>query len=404
MTSHINLSGHASRTDRARYNEAQGIEILRGNSRDAHAETADHRPGSPARDGAAQPVEPAHARLRPGARVGVPHVPGRRHQLHHVERRAAARRGLLGIDARAVRHLVRERDLPSALRDAYQSPRLPVPRTGPHHRRHACTRLRDAARCSVDRAMRAGLDLDRCRIGIDRSGVRRAVPQRRSSSHFVRSAARLPHRGGPLPRRARLAACWSMRDLCAAARDFRLDPVREAENMVVENRAHRAAFRDPLGQVLLEDRHMRMPHRHGRRRGARGVHHRERRNRGHLLPFPLAVVEPAYHRHHLRLRAVLQQDGPAPRVPLGDAGHGRVLHAAARVHRFLRNREHHRVGGLRHVQRAYLDTPRRHLVHVPAFGHHGVRHRLGHGDARRAAGLVVGTVRVRVRAVLAASA
>ena len=179
--------------------------------------------------------------------------------------------------------------------------------------------------------------------------------------------------------------------------------IQPLENfMVVENRAHRAAFRDPLGQVLLEDRHMRMPHRHGRRRGARGVHHRERRNRGHLLPFPLAVVEPAYHRHHLRLRAVLQQDGPAPRVPLGDAGHGRVLHAAARVHRFLRNREHHRVGGLRHVQRAYLDTPRRHLVHVPAFGHHGVRHRLGHGDARRAAGLVVGTVRVRVRAVLAA--
>ena len=185
-------------------------------------------------------------------------------------------------------------------------------RTGPHHRRHACTRLRDAARCSVDRAMRAGLDLDRCRIGIDRSGVRRAVPQRRSSSHFVRNAARLPHRGGPLPRRARLAARWSMRDLCAAARDFRLDPVREAENVVVENRTRRAAFRDPLRQVLLEDRHMRMPHRHGRRRSARGFHHRERRDRGHLLPFPLAVVEPAYHRHHLRLRAVLQQDGPAP--------------------------------------------------------------------------------------------
>ena len=145
MTSRINLSGHVSRTDRARYNEAQGIEILRGNSRDAHAETADHRPGSPARDGAAQPVEPAHARLRPGARVGVPHVPRRRHQLHHVERRAAARRGLLGIDARAVRDPVRKRDLPPALHGAHRPSRVPLPRPGPHHRRHAGPRLRHPA-------------------------------------------------------------------------------------------------------------------------------------------------------------------------------------------------------------------------------------------------------------------
>ena len=233
MTSNINIAGHASRKDRARYNEL-GIEILRilVTHMPKPLTTA---PGSIAGNVAAKPSEPAHGRLRLGARLGVPHVPGHRHQLHHLERRTAARGSVSGVDARAMRHLVRERDLPSALRDAYQSPRLPVPRTGPHHRRHACTRLRDAASCSVDRAMRAGLDLDRCRIGIDRSGVRRAVPQRRSSSHFVRSAARLPHRGGPLPRRARLAACWSMRDLCAAARDFRLDPVREAENMVVEN-------------------------------------------------------------------------------------------------------------------------------------------------------------------------
>ena len=63
MTSRINYR-HVSRTDRARYNEAQGIEILRGNSRDAHAETADNRSGSIAGNVAAKPSEPAHGRLR----------------------------------------------------------------------------------------------------------------------------------------------------------------------------------------------------------------------------------------------------------------------------------------------------------------------------------------------------
>ena len=247
MTSNINIAGHASRKDRARYNEPQGIEILRGNSRDAHAETADNRSGSIDGNVAAKPSEPAHGRLRL-ARAGCTSCSWAPPPAPSPGTANRCRGSVSGVDARAMRHLVRERDLPSALRDAYQSPRPPVPRTGPHHRRHACTRLRDAARCSVDRAMRAGLDLDRCRIGIDRSGVRRAVPQRRSSSHFVRSAARLPHRGGPLPRRARLAACWSMRDLCAAARDFRLDPVREAENMVVENRAIVQPFEIHLGK------------------------------------------------------------------------------------------------------------------------------------------------------------
>ena len=121
---------------------------------------------------------------------------------------------------------------------------------------------------------------------------------------------------------------------------------------------------------------MRMPHRHGRRRSARGFITANAATVDTFYRFPLlwsslltiAIIygcvlfssktglRPVY-RSVMLVMAVFFMLLP-------------VFTGFSEIESTMR-------GGLRHVQRAYLDTARRHLVHVPAVGHHGVRHRLG---------------------------
>ena len=130
------------------------------------------------------------------ARLGEPHVPGRRHQLHHLERRTAARgEAYLGstlvlcatLFASAIFHR-RFATLINRRAFRFLGPSLTTVGT-------LAIALRDAARNirECDQAMRAGLDLDRSPDPelID-LGYGELYRSDRSSSHFVRSAARLP--------------------------------------------------------------------------------------------------------------------------------------------------------------------------------------------------------------------
>ena len=109
--------------------------------------------------------------------------------------------------------------------------------------------------------------------------------------------------------------------------------VRALESVVAASCRSRATGGHSPGKVLVEDRRVRLPDRVGRRRGARSVHRSERGARGALLPLSSCLGQHSHHGHHLRLRAVLSRDRIAAGVQVGDAGHGRVLHAITRVHR-----------------------------------------------------------------------
>ena len=94
---------------------------------------------------------PAHHRLRPRSRLGLPHVLGRSRQLHHVERPTRAWHRVHRVDRRPVRDAVRQRVSGQAPRSARETMAIPAAGARPHDGRNAAHLLQDVYKRQLER-------------------------------------------------------------------------------------------------------------------------------------------------------------------------------------------------------------------------------------------------------------